>query len=145
MNAHTALRGSPLFAKLDDEHIASLVKMANTRTVPTGTKLTTEGKEHALAMYFILDGKVEVRRDGFTLATLGPGDNFGEMALMVPELPRSADVVTVNETTILQLAAWDFIPILKHNPDVAVAVIEQLARRLIDADRKLVEAYQDSD
>ncbi len=145
MDAHTALRGSPLFAKLDDEHIATLEQMASIRTVPTGTMITTAGKEHALAMYFILDGKVEVRRGGFTLSTLGPGDNFGEMALMIPEFPRSADVVALSETCILQLAAWDFIPILKHNPDVAVAVIEQLARRLMEADRKLVEAYSRSE
>lgn len=145
MNAHTALRESPLFAKLGDEHIATLEQLARIRTVPTGTMLTTKGTEHALAMYFILDGKVEVQRDGFTLTTLGPGDNFGEMALMIPELPRSADVVAVSETSILQLAVWDFVPVLKHNPEVAVAVIEQLARRLIEADRKLVEVYSKSE
>ena len=141
MDAHTALRESPLFATVDDEHIASLVQIANCRTVPAETRLTIEGKDHPLAMYLILDGKVEVRREGHTIANLGPGENFGEMALLVPDLPRSADVVAMSETTVLQLTAWDFAPIMRRYPEVAMAVIEQLARRLIASDHRLVEAY----
>jgi CRP-like cAMP-binding protein len=126
---------------LDDEHIGSLVRIANCRTVPAETRLTIEGRDHPLAMYLILDGKVEVRREGHAIANLGPGENFGEMALLVPDLPRSADVVAMSETTVLQLTAWDFAPIIKGHPEVALAVIEQLARRLIASDHRLVEAY----
>ena len=141
MDAQTALRDSPIFAALDDEKVESLARIATCRTVPAGTFLTVEGHDRALAMFFILEGAVEVRKEGQTIASLGPGDYFGEMALLIPDLPRSADVVTTCDTSALQLTSWDIAPILKGHPDVAVAVIGQLARRLIETDHKLATAY----
>ena len=141
MDAQTALRDSPIFAALDDEKVESLARIATCRTVPAGTFLTVEGHDRALAMFFILEGAVEVRKEGQTIASLGPGDYFGEMALLIPDLPRSADVVTTCDTSVLQLTSWDIAPILKGHPDVAVAVIGQLARRLIETDHKLATAY----
>ncbi len=141
MDAQTALRDSPIFAALDDEKVQSLARIATCRTVPAGTFLTVEGHDRALAMFFILEGAVEVRKEGQTIASLGPGDYFGEMALLIPDLPRSADVVTTSDTSVLQLTSWDIAPILKGHPDVAVAVIGQLARRLIETDHKLATAY----
>jgi CRP-like cAMP-binding protein len=137
MDARTALRGSPLLAELDDDQIGSLERIATRRSVAAGTLLTVEGAEKARAMYIILVGAFEVRREGKQIAELGPGEHFGEMALLVPDLPRSADVVATTDTEVLQLTSWDFLPILKSNPEVAMSVIEQLARRLIEADHKL--------
>jgi CRP/FNR family cyclic AMP-dependent transcriptional regulator len=137
MDAHTALRATPLFAALEDRHIEALTRIATCREVPSGTRVTVEGKEHALAMFIILNGKVEVRREGTTLTALGPGENFGEMALFVPDLPRSADVVAMEDTELLQLTRWDIQPFVKEYPEVALAVIEQLANRLVDADHRL--------
>ena len=143
MDAYTVLRESPIFAALDDEKIESLTRIATCRTVPEGTFLTVEGHDRALAMFFVLDGAVEVRREGQAIASLGPGDYFGEMALLIPDLPRSADVVTTCETSVLQLTSWDIAPILHGHPEVAIAVIEKLARLLIEKDHKLAAAYRD--
>ena len=145
MDAYTVLRESPMFAALDDEKIKSLESIATCRTVPTGTFLTVEGAYQALAMFFILDGAVEVRREGQSIAAMGPGDYFGEMALLIPDLPRTADVITTTETSVLQITSWDIAPILHGHPEVAVAVIEQLARMLIEKDHKLAQAYKQHD
>jgi CRP-like cAMP-binding protein len=142
MDAHSVLRESPIFAALDDESIESLTQIATCRTVSEGDFLTVEGQDRALAMFFVLEGAVEVRREGQAIASLGPGDYFGEMALLIPDLPRSADVVATRETTVLQLTAWDIAPILHGHPEVAVAVIEKLARLLIEKDQKLAAAYR---
>ena len=139
MDAHSVLRESPIFAALDDESIESLTQIATCRTVSEGDFLTVEGQDRALAMFFVLEGAVEVRREGQAIASLGPGDYFGEMALLIP---RSADVVATRETTVLQLTAWDIAPILHGHPEVAVAVIEKLARLLIEKDQKLAAAYR---
>lgn len=142
MDAYTVLRESPMFAALADEKIKALESIATCRTVPTGTFLTVEGADHALAMFFVLDGAVEVRREDQPIATMGPGDYFGEMALLIPDLPRTADVITTTETSVLQITSWDIAPILHGHPEVAIAVIEQLARMLIEKDHKLAQAYK---
>ena len=65
--------------------------------------------------------------------------------MLVPDLPRTADVVTTCETSVLQLTSWDIAPILHGHPEVAVAVIEQLARMLMETDHKLAQAYKQHD
>ena len=133
-----ALRSSPLLRALSDKELQSLTGIANERTIPAGHKLITAG-EKGVAMYIILEGQVQVSRGGTSLSVLGPGQHVGEMALLAPnDIVRSADVVAMETTRVLQIAAWDLSTFIDSNPAVAKAIIAELARRLALADERLV-------
>lgn len=133
-----ALRSSPLLRALSDSELHSLMGIANERSLAAGQTLITAG-EKGVAMYIILEGKVQVSRGGTALSVLGPGQHVGEMALLAPDdIVRSADVVAIEPTRILQIAAWDLSTFIDSNPAVAKAIIAELARRLALADERLV-------
>lgn len=139
MDKVEALRSSSLLRALSDSEMQSLMGIVNERTFSQGETLIRAGDTGALAMFIILDGKVEVSRGGKALSILGPGQHIGEMALLGPQdLPRSADVVAVEPTRVLQLASWDLFTYLDTNPAIAKAIITELARRLTLADQRLV-------
>lgn len=131
-----ALRASPLLAALGDEQLGGLAKVARERTFAAGQTMIEEGKAKAQAMFVILEGTADVSTGGTTVASLGPGDHVGEMALVLEDQTRTADVVATSDVRVVQLSRWDFLPYLKTNPDVALAVIAELAQRLEDANRR---------
>ena len=138
MDKVEALRSSPLLRALSDSELQSLMGIVNERSLAAGQTLITAG-ERGVAMYIILEGKVQVSRGGTALSVLGPGQLVGEMALLAPEdIVRSADVVAIEPTKILQIAAWDLSTFIDSNPAVAKAIIAELARRLALADERLV-------
>lgn len=139
METIEALRRSKLLAALDDEQLTGLAGMARQRSFGAGQTLIEEGGTRGSAMYVVVEGAVEVRSGDRVLAELGPGEAVGELAL-VSNAPRTADVVAVEDTTVVVLAKWDFMPYLRSNPDVAVAVVEELADRLHEANAKLAGA-----
>ena len=138
MDKVEALRGSALMRALTDGQLESLAGFANEREYQPGQYLIRAGETGAIAMYVILEGRVEISRDGTPLAIMGPGQHIGEMALLGPEdMPRTADAVAVEPTRVLTLARWDILPFLDTNPEVAKALITELARRLVLADDRL--------
>ncbi len=138
MDRIDALRRSPLLAAFEDRQLQSLASIAKDRSFQPGDYLIRQGDSGGMAMYVILDGKVEVRAGDVVLDELGPGAHIGEMALLAgDDAPRSADVVATEPTTALQITRWDLLPFLESNPKIALAVIEELARRLQAADRAL--------
>lgn len=138
MDKVEALRSSPLLRALNDAELQSLMGIVNERNLAAGQTLITAG-EKGVAMYIILEGKVQVSRGGTSLSVLGPGQHVGEMALLAPEdIVRSADVVAIEPTKVLQIAAWDLSTFIDSNPAVAKAIIAELARRLALADERLV-------
>lgn len=138
------LRRVPLFAALDPEPLRALAAASRVGVFPEHDEIIAEGDElleEEDGLYLIVDGTVEVRRgstdgtDGRLLATLGPGDFFGEMALLDGH-PRSASVFARSETQCLMLSRWDFHRHVRSNPDVALkmlAVLSQRLRTMIDA------------
>ena len=138
MDKVEALRSSPLLRALSDSDLRSLTGIVNERNIAPGQKLITAG-EKGVAMYIILEGQVQVSRGGTSLSVLGPGQHVGEMALLAPDdIVRSADVVAIEPTRVLQIAAWDLSTFIDSNPAVAKAIIAELARRLALADERLV-------
>lgn len=138
MEKIAALHQSALLRSLEERQLEALAGIAIERSFPAGTRLISAGTSGALAMFVVLEGELEVRRDGAMLARLGPGDHFGEMAVLAPDdLPRSADVVAIGDTRVLQITKWDLMPFLKTNPDVAIALIGELARRLSEVNARL--------
>jgi CRP/FNR family transcriptional regulator, cyclic AMP receptor protein len=133
-----ALRQSKLLAGLGEDQLKGLAGMARQRSFAAGDVLITEGDARSAAMFVLVQGKVEVRVGGTVVAELGPGEVVGELALVVPA-PRTADVVAKEDTLVVAVARWDFIPFVRSNPDVAMAVIEELAGRLEAANARIAK------
>jgi CRP-like cAMP-binding protein len=131
------LQHVPIFAGLTPRQAGSMARDGKERTYPVGSVVVREGDE-GQAFYLLLEGKVEVRRKSRRLATLGPGQFFGEMALFANQ-PRSADVVAVEPTRCLILARWEFWGFAMNQPKVLRTIIEEIARRLGETNKSLSE------
>ncbi|MEP7082165.1 MAG: cyclic nucleotide-binding domain-containing protein [Chloroflexota bacterium] len=131
MELEAQLASVPLLAGLDDRVRRRLAQIGKRRTYAAGETIVEEG-EKGVALYVILSGRVRVERSGEALGELGPGDFFGELALIEDE-PRSATVIAVDETECILFVAWEFRALIKEQPQVAVpimlALIERLHRR----------------
>ena len=137
MDTIDALRNSRLLGALGEEQLAGLAGMARQRVFAAGETLISAGDARASALFVIVEGEVEVRADGSVVAEVGPGGAVGELALVAPGLRLTADVVATEDTRVVVLARWDFIPYVRSHPDVAIAVIEELAARLEEANARL--------
>ena len=134
----TLVRQVPLFEGLSDERLAALASVAWVTTVPAGAAILEEGDEvveDEEGLFLLVSGTVEVRRgatdatDGRLLRALGPGDFFGEMAL-IDAHPRSASVFATSEVQYLAISRWDFHRRLRSDPDIALRIMATLAQRL---------------
>jgi CRP/FNR family cyclic AMP-dependent transcriptional regulator len=132
------VRQVSLFEGLDEDRVRALAEVAWVGTVPEGDEIITEGEDlldDEEGLYLLVSGTVEVRRgstdgtDGRLLRTLGPGDFFGEMALIDAQ-PRSASVFAMSEVQYLALSRWDFHRRVRSDPDIALRIMGTLAERL---------------
>jgi CRP/FNR family transcriptional regulator, cyclic AMP receptor protein len=118
----------PYFEGLSDKTRKSVAKEGKVLTYDGGKVIVGEGGA-GVGFYLILDGKVEVRKGGRVLATLGKGQFFGEMSV-IDGLPRSADVVAVAPTKCWALSAWSFAGLVKAHPELALSMLKELVKRL---------------
>jgi CRP/FNR family transcriptional regulator, cyclic AMP receptor protein len=131
------LQKVPIFAGLTEKQLGSMARDGKERTYPTGAVVVKEGDD-SQAFYLLLEGKVDVRRKSRRLASLGPGQFFGEMALFADH-PRSADVVTTEPTKCLIVSRWEFWGFAMGQPKVLRTIIEEIARRLGETNKALSE------
>jgi len=128
-----------MFEDLDQKSLEAIANAAVEQNYQPGQEIVRQG-DTGVGAFIIRSGKVEVvqDRDGTQtkLATLGPGDVFGEMALL-DEFPRSATVRAVEPTTALGIQRWHFRGILESHPQIALAM---LTRRVRNAEHMLPEA-----
>lgn len=117
-----------LFAAVDAEGLERIADRITVFDVPAERVIARQG-EIGTGFFIILSGAVRVARDGETVAGLGPGEFFGELSVL-DGLPRVAQVVSVEPTTCLALASWDFEAIVREQPSVALAILRELAGRL---------------
>lgn len=133
------LKRTALFAGFNDRQIAGVLAVANERQFAAGEQIIRRGEEGGLGFYLILEGRTEVQAGDAVLAHLGPGDYFGEMALLREDTPRTADVMALEDTSCLVITQWAFKSLLAAHPDMALAIMGELARRLRDTPRTLAE------
>ena len=129
-----------LFSGMEKEQLQQLAAFTFTKTFKAGDVIAEEGRT-GNALYVILTGQVEVLKGYRTetplrLAALNPGEFFGEMALL-EESPRSATVRATQETTCVGVDRWLFLAQLRKNPDMAISMLQAMARRLRQMDAKL--------
>ena len=127
------LRQAPLFSGLDDEVAAALESSMSSASLRRGEILFNEGDD-GNQLYVVTEGKIKLGRtspDGREnlLAILGPGQMFGELSFFDPG-PRSATATAVTDVELKSLGHEALSPVLDAHPDVAHALLNQLAGRL---------------
>jgi CRP/FNR family transcriptional regulator, cyclic AMP receptor protein len=120
--------GCALFRGLDAGQLAAVAESATEVDFPAGRVIARQG-EIGTGFFIVVDGEVRVVRDGQTIATLGPGEFFGELSVLDRQ-PRIAQVVAATPTRCLALASWDFEKVLLANPALTLAILHELAGRL---------------
>jgi CRP/FNR family transcriptional regulator, cyclic AMP receptor protein len=126
-----ALRGVPLFAGLSDDDLERLARQMKERRFSAGSTVTSEGAGGA-GFFVIIDGNATVVVGDEERAQLGPGDYFGEIAL-IDEGMRSATINADTDLLCYGMTAWEFRPFIEEQPQVAWALLQTMARRLRDS------------
>jgi CRP/FNR family transcriptional regulator, cyclic AMP receptor protein len=133
--ANEELLGSvPFFAVLDRKELTKLARDAHDISYPAGKNLSDPGALGA-TFFVVAEGELEVSVGGEIVRTLGPGDSFGEMAL-IDRGGRSASVVAKTDCRCLVFSAWSFRPFVEKHPDVAWAMLELMVRRVREAEAR---------
>ena len=144
------------FPGITPEEVQELISHSQVHSYPTGTVLCRENEIENI-FYMILEGEVEVTKsinksEARLLQTLGPGDFFGEMAL-IHNAPRAASVTTKTDLVALELDKEAFDKVLKRSSSIALAMVHEISNRLRENDemaiedlrlraRELAQAYQ---
>jgi CRP-like cAMP-binding protein len=131
----TALRSVPLFSGLDDKALKQLEAMLQDHVFAPGEEIAAEGRSGVDFFFLIESGTASVQRGGTVINSLGPGDWFGELAL-IAKGPRTATVVANDELRCRTLASFQFRPFVKAHGDVAWAMLEVLTERLAGAEHR---------
>ena len=124
------LRAIPLFAGLDDAALDRIAEIATEVDAPSGQVLTRVDDPGA-GMFVVEEGSVAVELRSRALE-LGPGQFFGELSLLVPDMRRIARVRATSDVRLLAVSRADFAALLESEPRLAVAMLPVLARRLVD-------------
>ncbi len=120
----------PLFGGLTKKELTHLAEGTTVIEVPDGAPIVVQD-DHGEGVYVILGGAARVVRNGRTVARLGAGSHFGELALLDPG-PRTASVVTTEASRLAILDAAHFRTALRESPRMAERLLTSLARRARD-------------
>lgn len=126
-----ALKKVPLLAGLSERELERLAAQLHERKFPAGSKVVSEGAT-GTGFFVITEGEAEVEIGGQVLSKLGPGDYFGEMAL-IDEGIRSATITAVTDLTCYGMTPWEFKPFVDEHPEVAWTLLQNMTRRLREA------------
>jgi CRP-like cAMP-binding protein len=128
------IRGVPLFAEADDRFLKQLAGEFMARTYAAGEVIAEEGM--AGKTFVVIErGRVTVTVRGQEVGRLGPGDAFGEMAL-IDKSARSATVTADTEVHGYQLPVWSFRPLVESHPEMVWSLLEALAQRVREAEAR---------
>jgi len=137
---HQLLKNLPLFGELDDGEMKEIWGHVHTRTYKKGNIILFE-EDPGDSLFIINEGRVKITRlseEGkeVILSILGEGEFFGEMSLLDGE-SRSANVIALSDSEVFILKREDFLKIIKSNPQIAISLLEELARRIRKSDQQI--------
>jgi CRP-like cAMP-binding protein len=124
-----ALAKAPLFAALSRQELGELAKATEDLEVEEGKTLTREG-DLGREFFVIVDGHVSVTQDGNEIRRLGPGDFFGEIALIYDNARRTATVTAASPLRFFVLTRQSFRSLLEHQTEIEEKVMAALEERL---------------
>ena len=124
-----ALAKAPLFAALSRQELGELAKVTEDLEVEEGKTLTREG-DLGREFFVIVDGEVSVTQDGNEIRRLGPGDFFGEIALIYDNARRTATVTAASPLRFFVLTRQSFRSLLEHQTEIEEKVMAALEERL---------------
>jgi CRP/FNR family transcriptional regulator, cyclic AMP receptor protein len=125
-----ALQRVPLLSGLSKRDLQALAQTMEERTFAPGRHVVVQGRR-GVGFFIILDGEAAVTVGGDVVRMLGPGDWFGETALIQQDV-RTATVTADSELRCLTMTAWNFKPFVLENPKVAWSMLETMAQRTRD-------------
>src|SRR5919206_2212721 len=128
------LQRVPLFADFDRGDLQRLARSFKERTFEAGHTVAAEGKSGA-GFFVIESGEASVSVRGAERAKLGPGDYFGEIAL-IDDGARSATVTADSELHCYGLTSWEFRPLVETNASIAWQLLQVMAKRLRTAEQR---------
>ncbi len=142
--SHPSFRNIPLFAGCTSEELAEIDRLSDQVRIPAGRTVLTQGdlgQEFAL----IVEGEAEVVKDGTPVAMLGPGDYFGEVALL-DAVTRTASVVASTDLVLEVLDRRGFNTLLDDLPRLSRSILKGLAHRMaqLEADNERLRSERSS-
>jgi CRP-like cAMP-binding protein len=119
-----------LFGGLSQRQLRQLARLMKERTFRPGVAVVEEGTMSGVGFFIVAEGEASVTVDGREVARIGPGDHFGELAL-INEDARTASVTAVTRLRCHVIAFWDFRKFARDNPDVAWRLLQHVAALLV--------------
>ena len=133
------LKNVPLFSGLTQRQLKQFARGFKEREFKDGTAVVREGQMSGVGFFVIVDGTASVSVGGSEVALLGPGDHFGELAL-ISERVRSATVTADGPLHCLVMPFWDFRQFARKNPDVTWKLLQHLVDLLTEERSKRAQA-----
>ena len=122
------LKKVPLFAGLDDKELAEIASSMRERRFKAGDTVTQEGAG-GVGFFVVQEGEAEVNVGGEAKGTVGPGQYFGEIAL-INESPRTATLTARTDMLCYGMTPWDFRPLVESNSTIAWKLLTAMAEKM---------------
>lgn len=129
-NDSPVLQRVPIFACLDEQGLSQVAAVATEFEAPSGQVLVEIGQP-GLGVFVIETGTVRIEPPGDEPIERGPGDFFGELAILT-DSPRTARVSATSDVSGLVIRRADIADLLNREPTIAVAMLREVAQRLVD-------------
>jgi CRP/FNR family cyclic AMP-dependent transcriptional regulator len=128
------LRRVPLFEGLSERELAMMAETMKERRFRAGHVIAKEG-ERGVGFFVIQDGNATVAVGGRPVGRLGPGDHFGEIAL-IADTDRTATVTAEGDMVCYGMTSWDFRPLVEDHAEIAWKLLQSVARTIRDTERR---------
>ena len=122
------LRKVPLFAGLDEKELQEIANSMRERRFSAGDTVTQEGAG-GVGFFVVEEGRADVSVGGETKGSVGPGDYFGEIAL-INESPRTATLTAATDMVCYGMTPWDFRPLVESNSTIAWKLLTAMAEKM---------------
>ena len=123
-----SLRRVPLFAGLDNKELDQIASSLRERRFKAGDVVTQEGSG-GVGFFVVEEGEADVSIGGESKGSIGPGDYFGEIAL-INDSPRTATLTARTDMLCFGMTPWDFRPLVESNSEIAWKLLTAMAEKM---------------